>query len=522
MVFVILFDCTLHVPLYHNWGSDLFEACPSCVRAHELRTCDGETAVRFEICQKHEDAAKDPFFDDSMLNEIRTLTHPLHSPVQNFPVNAAGETATCVQELRKKVKETVNYMDHQRGPRKVIYSEFDLTPLPTFTYAHAKGCIHSDEPAVVLKSRADVRRMDEDAKETLARINALLGAGVDHDLSAYSDGESTASVSVAGGSTRSVDGEGAVAPDHPGSPPTMFVSAAASPESDEELSLEEAEEERRMAWARENKARSRLRGIKKRLEECLATSSLAKAVYFKRCNRQWVSALGGVLLDDGHRQEEIEAGPEAEANTKTDPPLRQCHDEDENENDNRDEKSVLSTFTALTLNTTINTYINNSDLTPSTTATSVSNSTTPNVVECNANSGGGGGDGFQVDIDTDTSLASSGYAVIDPADLLSLGDYASKLDSSSSSPSLSLTKQVSKGCLADLNRHNLVFSPRFEYRTCMLMAREELVRIGQVSETDLALTSWGYNRLVKKQAKAHEEEVKANRGVVSGDGARAA
>jgi hypothetical protein len=56
MVFVILFDCTLDVPLFYHWGQDMYEACPSCVRAHELRTCDGETTVSFEICKKHEDA----------------------------------------------------------------------------------------------------------------------------------------------------------------------------------------------------------------------------------------------------------------------------------------------------------------------------------------------------------------------------------------------------------------------------------------------------------------------------------
>jgi hypothetical protein len=56
MVFVILFDYTLDVPLFYHWGQDMYEACPSCVRAHELRTCDGETTVSFEICKKHEDA----------------------------------------------------------------------------------------------------------------------------------------------------------------------------------------------------------------------------------------------------------------------------------------------------------------------------------------------------------------------------------------------------------------------------------------------------------------------------------
>ncbi|EXJ59625.1 hypothetical protein A1O7_03771 [Cladophialophora yegresii CBS 114405] len=453
-----------------------------------------------------------------MLNETRRLIHPLHSAVQNFPVTAAGVTATCMEELRKKVKETVNYMEYQRGPHKVQYSEFDLTPLPTFTYAHARGCVHSDEPRVVLKSKADVRRMDDFERARLAMIDELLEFGVDHDLNAHPDGESTASVRD-GRSTSSVDEDEVFAGTDKGSPPSKFLSSAVSTTSNSKEAAEE-EEERWMARARENEARSWLRDMKKRLEECLATSSLAKGIYFKRCNRQWVSALGGVLPP--HSQE---VGARAETKTKTDaaPPLRQCHDKDDG-----DVKSALSTtFTALTLNTTTNTAYT-SDLTTSTTtstnATSVSRGTTPSVVvDRNAKSPTSYALHTDSDIyrDINTIFASYAFAVTDPEILLDLAEDIASQTGVENSLSLPLPSFV-----ADLwRRHNPACSPPFEYRTSMLMAREELVRIGQVSVNDLALTSWGYNRLVRKQAKAHEEEMKAkaNGGVgVSGDGAQAA
>jgi hypothetical protein len=415
-----------------------------------------------------------------MLNQIRTLTHPLHSVVQNFPVTAAGVTAMCVSELKKKVKEVVNYMEDHRGARKPGFSEFDLSPLPAFTYTHAKGCIHSDKPDVVLKSRADVQGMDELARQRLATVNALLDAGVDHDLSADLDGESNTTAWTQDGLTPNVNGdddddEASI----PGSP-TPSLSSSSS-KSDEELSLEQ--EERLMAKLEENELRSRLRQIKTRLEECLATSSLAKAVYFKRCNGRWVSALGDVL-PHGH-----EYGQDIEAEVLNGISSQK----------HRDRKSVSSTLTTLTFDTTTNT--NSSGLTNSTSATFMSSSISPSILERNATSISSG-------IHVDTSISSYGYAMINTEDLLGQAARVLKLDSLSAS--LPLPKQTSDGSPASLKRHKPASSPRFEYLTSMLMAREELVRIGQASEKDLALTSWGYNRLVKKQAKALEEETRAN------------
>jgi hypothetical protein len=388
--------------------------------------------------------------------------------VQNFPVAAAGVTAICVSELKKKVKEVVNYMEDHRGARKPGYSEFDLSPLPAFTYTHAKGCIHSDKPDVVLKSKADVQGMDELARQRLATINTLLDAGVDHDLGADLDGESNTTAWTQDGSTPSVNGDDDDDEASIPSSPTPSLSSSSS-QSDEELSLEQ--EERLMAKLEENEVRSRLRQIKTRLEECLATSSLAKAVYFKRCNGRWVSALGDVL-PHGH-----EYGQDIEAEVLNGISSQK----------HRDRKSVSSTLTTLTFDTTTNT--NTSGLTDSTSATSVSSSISLSILE------------------RDTSSASYGYAMINTEDLLGQAARVLKLDSTSASSPL--TKQTSDGSLASLKRHKPALSPRFEYLTSMLMAREELVRIGQASEKDLALTSWGYNRLVKKQAKGLEDETRA-------------
>lgn len=53
MVLVIFFTLGLPSPLMYSWGQDVYEACPLCARAHELRTCDGETKVTFQLCEDH-------------------------------------------------------------------------------------------------------------------------------------------------------------------------------------------------------------------------------------------------------------------------------------------------------------------------------------------------------------------------------------------------------------------------------------------------------------------------------------
>lgn len=55
MAFEITFSRTLDGPLSYLWGDDKYEACPDCARALENRTCDGETEVSWEICEKHQD-----------------------------------------------------------------------------------------------------------------------------------------------------------------------------------------------------------------------------------------------------------------------------------------------------------------------------------------------------------------------------------------------------------------------------------------------------------------------------------
>ncbi|KAI1619874.1 hypothetical protein EDD37DRAFT_196029 [Exophiala viscosa] len=255
MVFFMVFGDDLKVPLSYHWGLDIYEACPTCVRAHELRTCNGETIVTFELCEEHA-ATDEKTFDLTMLNEIRHLVHPLYSTVPDPKISR--------KDLRKNVKITTmepsNWSRHPSRPNRklTVSDEIESLPLPTIKYAHAKGCIYSDAPDVVIKSADAVKAMDEHAKTRLDNINALLDAGVEFvDVDAGHD---------------------------------FSKSRSSSSSSDRDIDLAAI-----FAQAAQQEATEIMLAEKKRLEECLATSSLTKGLYFKRCNGVYRNALDDVL-----------------------------------------------------------------------------------------------------------------------------------------------------------------------------------------------------------------------------------
>ncbi|OAP58952.1 hypothetical protein AYL99_06249 [Fonsecaea erecta] len=333
MVCFIVFKTSLSSPLSFHWDHDIYEACPACVRAHELRTCDGKTKVTFEICSRHRDIrdagtrVESTELFDSVLKDIRTLVHPLYSPVPTFPLatSTSSITATSREDLRKKVKITTAAGHDAVTARGVVTAgearftataagngrhtfsgtgdttpsssssrsgEVDL-PWPEITYAHGGGCIASPEPEVVLKPKAAVEAMDQYARERLKNITALLdngvssslGPGLDIDIDIDAD-----TTDADAEDTESLLGESTLT----SSKCCKDMSSCSSSSMALLLSSDV-----RAAAARE--AQVFLRAEKKRLQACLATSSLAKGLYFKRCNGQWVNAVDDVLVVDEGR-----------------------------------------------------------------------------------------------------------------------------------------------------------------------------------------------------------------------------
>jgi hypothetical protein len=429
------------------------------------------------------------------------------------------------------------------------------------SYAHAKGCAHSDDPDVVFRSREAVEAMDQFARERLANINALLEVGVDYELSPGPGIESVMSCQDHGerGFTSDVK-RGEDCTSRSGS--VASIQSAHGANSDAGFSAEAAV--RLILLNSESEARSLLRAEKTRLEECLATSSLAKGMYFKRCNGQWISALGDVLpygnsrkaaakvkteimreevrrrvcrkaarkgfqthmwTEDGEEKVLIDqAGPFKNQQGVL---LRQPPSELQRAQAKilEDETSVRSMIKSMPRKTypEIDSFNNSNNITintgyekkTSTAATSASTSlgalhessaqticafTKPLLMSSPPSA-----ITSMAILPVDDSTTAHGYALIRPDDepvchlLLPLANV-SRVGNDE--------KIINEYCADCLKGRTCQYNHSFRYFTAMLMTREEMVRSGQCSQEDLIVTSWGYNRLVRKQVMKRMEDEK--------------
>ncbi|KIW28546.1 uncharacterized protein PV07_08200 [Cladophialophora immunda] len=274
--------------------------------------------------------------------------------------------------------------------------------------------------------------------------------------------------------------------------------------------------------AAEREAWALLHAEKERLQASLATSSLAKGLYFKRCNGQWVNAVDDVLVvgsrgdrngDEGGRvfcgtgvrdlqgdedvcgEKVMEKGKAAAKATATkDDQLgsvhgnhhpSQGHDEEEAE---ADSSTPSMTMSSTTETTSISSISLASPVPSSRSSSSLARplTTTPcNTVDCPEE--------YE---SVDTSKAGYGYALLHHGDATQslVIPSSSALASSSSSPSSPSSSSPLHFPSAAAGRARLSHdTPSFEY--LVLQGREQLVRSGQCTEEDLCMTSWGHNRL---------------------------
>lgn len=418
--------------------------------------------------------AQDPMFDPGMMDDIRSLVHPLYSPIPTFPVTTDSLCVDTKDDLRKRIKITTAVDPKAPAAPRIASAGFcsylnlrhleeeranvKSLPVPKITYAHGGGCIYSNTPDVVLKSAEAVAAMDGFAREKLVNITALLDAGVDYESGPGSDLEEALKACMKSNSDdeededdEDDDDEAAADQESEANPKSKPKSKPIKPPSMPDIHLNGVEvfnasqelTQRLINNFAESEARARMRTEKTRLEEALKTSALVKGMYFKRCNGQYVSALGDILEFEGQK----EAGDEASENG-----ARTSEDEGE------DAASASASTTTPTSTAIFNQDVLSSAFTEDSTPPSLASS--PLLVSHSP------------------SLSTSAFSLpptkpaTTPVDTRIGFGYAV----------LNLHEQSSASALTT-------------YPTPLLQNRELLVAVGAVRFEDLAHSSWGFHRV---------------------------
>lgn len=352
------------------------------------------------------------------------MMHPLYSPVPLTDVPR--------EVLKKHIKVTV---PSRQAMASASQTGFFL-PVPKITYAHAKGCIYSTDPEFVIQSAKAVETADEFGRMRLANITALLDVGIDGSLH-DDDGSREIPLDLEG--DEQVDSQ-----------PHLTTSASSPPSTTKSV------------WdGGESEARKLLIAERIRLEQGLATGSLAKGLYFKRCNGEWRNGLDHVLVRD-------KESPVTEHEKAT--RARQLRGESisDSEHENMIEQGVVDI-----------------DSTPTSPRPSSRNTRTSSFSSLSSSLSSS-----KASPTSRSSLSSNhgyGYAVLNKQsdELARLGSSASSI-SFWSSPSSSKSMRLSNA------------TSFFTFTTHMLQNREALVGLGQVDDEDLCRTCWGYNRIAKR------------------------
>lgn len=271
-----------------------------------------------------------------MLDQIRHMMHPLYSEVAVRGMSRA--------ELRRNIMilpsdwTKSNKMPSMLMPkvkaRKPAPSPTLSEPYPTIKYAHAKGCIYSDHPDVVIKSAEEVRLMDTFAKQRLANINALLDAGLEAlmddkmrysrecivefirmkeeelehkrrvharfrpDYDSDSDLEEDCEAHASPLSTLTSYRKSLASGSNPGFA-NRHTSAETEVKSRPKLGDDVISTVEQLILTFEVDVKRPFVTEKTRLEQIIPLSAVTKAMYFKRCNGEYRNGVGDILVQNG-------------------------------------------------------------------------------------------------------------------------------------------------------------------------------------------------------------------------------
>ncbi|KAG9771986.1 hypothetical protein KCU88_g6241, partial [Aureobasidium melanogenum] len=322
------FSNKLSDPCCYHWGYENYRACPVCVRAHELRTCDGETFVSFHLCERHAETRYKGNMEDWMLTYVRTLVHPYYSPIysqdttckkpgteislstNDRPPFDRNNPAECWDQLSKSQQK-----NRKRRRPKLTAPAVLVFPEPKVTWAHAKGCFHSDKPDVVIKDKDEVKLMDQFAKQRLQNINDLLNGPIDailddhmrqsrdliynriaqeeredklyHDEELSREYEAFSGVEV---NNPLIDPNDSAQVDEVGGDDRIADNKKTSGQNRDKKKVHP------LIQAFEEDAKKYLVWEKARLEALIPLSSVAKAFYFKRCNGEYRNGVQDILV----------------------------------------------------------------------------------------------------------------------------------------------------------------------------------------------------------------------------------
>lgn len=481
-----------------------------------------------------------------MLNEIRDIVHPLFSSVPPPELDRKQllkkikiTTADLPRpHLRTRGQPTINVTTSTTGRNDNTNDGGDILPHPVVRYAHGKGCVYSDKPDIVVKSAEFVKTVDAFARTRLDNLTRLLDAGityVDNDLElACTRNETSTPTSSAASTSPSSASPSETESDSDfdtNTTTTSFTSSSArrgvedDGHADLDISLT-----RLFARLAANEVTDKMRSEQIRLQACLATSSLAKGLYWKRCNGVFRNALDDELLPasisitasttTGDSAGEA-MGDDKEANATVDVTLKTTHvDASETNEATKNPFALTSTTTDEANNAMKATSI--SLVTPgdghhhraqtvsgygyavlapmrALAQSRLKTSGTKSQASVNALSPGS----FSIDtppFSAPTSISTSAQFSGISSRFPPLGSDTSGEEKQGDCDVPSARAENEQGQDSEYARIHLVRTnpETFTFTSSILMNREAMVRSGAVDDDDLCLTGWGYNRLEKR------------------------
>ncbi|KAK5449627.1 hypothetical protein LTS15_008702 [Exophiala xenobiotica] len=264
-------------------------------------------------------------YDPAMLNEIRNIVHPLYSSVPSpeldrkqvlkkikittadlprAPLRWRGQPST----VNAPISTTGNYDNNSTN--NGCDGDGDILPHPVISHAHGKGCVYSEKPDVVVKSAEFVKTIDTFARTRLENLTRLLDAGityVDDDLKVACtrrdetstpprSGTSTTASTTSASPASTSETESELSDFDTNTTATSFTSASSRGGEKEDADVDNISLPRLFVRLAADEVTDKMRSEQMRLQACLATSSLAKGLYWKRCNGVYQNALDDELL----------------------------------------------------------------------------------------------------------------------------------------------------------------------------------------------------------------------------------
>ncbi|KAK6387699.1 hypothetical protein LTS17_000968 [Exophiala oligosperma] len=513
MVTLILLNPALDTPISYLWGHDQYEVCVDCVRARECRTCDGETKTTFKLCEVHRDIDEETY-DVATLDDIRDKIYPLYSSLpgsnekrksilKNLKVVTVSRPTPFWRRRTPAIPNntTTIIINNNNNNKEAEHDDDDDDPLPIpiITYVHGKGCIFSDSPDVVIKPAEFVKAIDDLAKTRHDKLTKILDervsqpehqppvtdtgkegcagggrahAGSTSSASLSSDtATTTATVSLSSGlSTCSTEDSKTNKKSHTTVTTTSWEEEIGS-ESDyghetyyERRQAQEAKEEAEVmaliARLAAEETTRRIRDEKARLEACMATSGLAKGLYFKRCNGMFRNALDDELLLPLSPSTCTSTAPGVDTSTAR----KGIESIDVNKND-----SSKSTTTTL--------------------ATDMVTTTTKTIPPVSDGAGAGAGAG-------ECTLSGAGYSLL--AHQENIHTFPASSTTESDGDDDDEDDEDDNDTFYDAIERARANPQIFKFITPVLMSREALVRDGKVEAGNLEKASWSFNNLERR------------------------